>query len=314
MTVYLDLIILENFLMNYLILYTTGKIMCRKLHIWKIAISSMIGVLYTFSLYINLPRMIVNLSKVLVALILVKISFGSKKIKSLMRETALFLLISFVYAGCSLAFVYFCNPKVVYIVNGVIIGGKLIFEVVIFSAIFSFLLIKMCAKIIKLKRYLTKKSMINDLTIFNKNNSTQMKALIDSGNLLCDPISKDPVIIVEYEKVKNIFLKDELENIEQIMKNSVSGEKIANAGCRIIPYSSLGKSDGLIVIHRVDKVEISFNDEVKTVENVLLGFSEESLSKNGQYSALIGLKVIERGNYDDESSANVTSKSECGVC
>lgn len=297
MTLYLDLIIVENFLMNFLVLYTTGKILCRKLHIWKIAIASIIGVMYTFSLYINIPAIILNISKVVVASLLVKISFNSSGIKRLLKETALFLVISFIYAGCSLAFVYFCKPKVLYVVNGVIIGGGFIFEIVIFSAIVSLLLIKLCARLIKMKSRLTAKDMITNCRVYNNGHYAEMNALLDSGNLLCDPISKDPVIIVNYEKVSHLFYDEK-----------------SDVGCRLIPYSSLGNNDGLLAVRRVQSVEIDYDDETKKICNVLLGFSKEKLSKDGQYDALIGLKVIERGNFDDKSSADVKSKSECGVC
>ena len=69
MIAYLDLIIIENFIMNFLMLYTTGKILCRTLCRWKISVASIIGVLYTFSLYINLPTIIINVSKVFMAAI-----------------------------------------------------------------------------------------------------------------------------------------------------------------------------------------------------------------------------------------------------
>lgn len=314
MIAYLDLIIIENFIMNFLMLYTTGKILCRTLCRWKISVASIIGVLYTFSLYINLPIIIINVSKVFMAAILMKISFNTKNIKGLIKETIVFLVISFIYAGCSLAFIYLFKPKVVYIVNGVIIGGNLVFEIVIFSAIVSFLLIKICSKFVKLKQRFTKKDMICNLKIVNGSKGIKIKAFIDTGNLLSDPISKSPVVVASFDEIKSLFSKECLNSITSLMNGMVINSETYDSKIRTIPYSSIGNNRSMMIAYKVDYIEIEHGEETKRIDDILIGLSKEKLTTNGQYSALIGLKIFERGNLKNESYSSIKDESKCGVC
>ena len=236
MVAYLDLIILENVCMNYLILYTAGKLLNRNIKKIRLLIASIIGALYVFSLYIDLPNYVVNISKILVALILVKISFISNNIKNIIKETIVFLMVSFVYSGCALAFIHFMKPKVIYIVNGIIIGGEYIFELVLISAIISFLLIKASMKLIKLKQKLTKSDMICKIELGLGNNSIKINALLDTGNLLTDPISKEPVIIVEKEKLISLIPPNEHDRKENLLEGEETLQKdTLNARIREIP-------------------------------------------------------------------------------
>ncbi len=315
MVAYLDLIILENLCMNYLILFTTGKLLNRGIKKSRIFIASMLGALYVFSLYFDVPTFVLNLSKFVIGAILVKICFCSKKITTVLKETIVYFFVSFIYAGCALGFVHIVRPKVVYIVNGIIIGGEYIFEVVLISAIVSWALIKSSIKLIKFKQKFTKKDMICNLEIFMNDKSVKMKALLDTGNLLKDPISKDPVVIVSKEKVRCLFNNKTLEQIDSLMGGDELQKDFDNdARIKIVPYISVGNKNGIMVAYKVDKMKVEYHDEVNEISNVLIGFYNDALSKNDKYSALIGLQILERSTVNNGHTANVKSKSKYSVC
>ena len=196
MIAYIDLIILENFFMNAIILYTTGTLLNKKIYKKKILFSSFVGTIYVFTLCFKLSNILLNVSKIIIGFVLVKICFGSRGYKTLFKESIVYFFSSFIYAGCALAFLHITKPKVIYIVNGMIIGGKYLFEIVGLSAVICFVIIQVSMKLIKLKSYLNKKNMIVDMKMINKNKSIKIKALVDTGNLLTDPISHNPVIIL----------------------------------------------------------------------------------------------------------------------
>ncbi|MBR2703942.1 MAG: sigma-E processing peptidase SpoIIGA [Clostridia bacterium] len=314
MTAYIDLIILENFFMNAIILYTTGTLLNKKINKKKLFISSLIGTIYVFTLCFRLSNMVLNISKFIMGLLLVKICFGSRSYKAIVKETAVYFFSSFIYAGCALGFLHIVKPKVVYIVNGIIIGGEYIFEIVGLSAIVSFVLIKASMKLIKLKSYLNKKNMIADMEIFNNKKSIKIRALVDSGNLLTDPVSHDPVIIVYKEKVRALFDNRILERIDSLIGGEYINEENEYFGLRAIPYTSVGKNDGIIITCRVDKIKLEYQDEVNEIKNVLIGFYNEALSKNDKYSALIGLQLLEGRKESNEHFSNDKSKGKYSVC
>ena len=315
MVAYLDLIILENICMNYLILYTTGKLLNRNIKKLRILIASVIGALYVFSLYIDLPNYIVNISKILVALLLVRIGYNSNKAKKIMKETVVFLMVSFVYSGCALGFIHFIKPKVIYIVNGIIIGGEYIFELVLISALVSFLIIKASMKLIKLKQKLNKTDMLCKIELKLRNNSIKINALLDTGNLLTDPISKNPVIIVEKEKLSSLIPQNEIDRIENLLGGDEKLQRdTLNARIRIIPYISVGNKNGIMIAYKVDCVKVEYQDEINELENVLIGIYNDTLTKNNKYSALIGLQILERSKVKNEYNTDIKNKGKYSIC
>ncbi|MBQ3407704.1 MAG: sigma-E processing peptidase SpoIIGA [Clostridia bacterium] len=315
MVAYIDLIILENFLMNSIILYTTGKLLNKKIYIRRIFFTSIIGTMYVFSLCLRLTNFVLNISKLVTGIMLVKICFRSKNVRSIIKDTMVYFFTSFVYAGCALGFLHIIKPKVVYIVNGMIIGGEYIFETVGISAIISFFIIKTSINLIKLKQHFSRKNMICNIEIFFRKRSIKLKALLDTGNLLKDPITSAPVVIVYKEKVKALFNNSNLDQIDSMIGGDGFNNIILNDKCiRIIPYTSVGNINGVMIACKVDKIKVEYQDEVNEINDVLIGLYNEALSKNDKYSALIGLQILEGSKINNEHISNVKSKSKYSVC
>lgn len=314
MVAYLDLIFLENTAMNYLILYTVGKLMNRKIEKIRLISSSIVGALYVFSLYVKMPVWILNVSKIIIAMLLIKIAYNSNGYKRVIKETIVFLMVSFVFSGCALGFVHLLKPKVIYIVNGIIIGGEYIFEVLLISAIISFILIKASMRLIKLKQKLNKNDMICALKIVLGKNYIEVNALLDTGNLLTDPISKSPIIIVEKEKLRALIPANEIEKIEDLLGGDDVVEESYNARIRAIPYMSVGNKNGIMIAYKVDWVKLEYQDEVNEINNVLVGIYNDALTKNNKYSALIGLQILERSTAENEFNTTFENKGKYSIC
>lgn len=315
MIAYLDLIILENLCMNYLILYTTGKLLNRNIKKLRLFLASIVGALYVFSLYINVPNYVLNISKVLIALLLVKMGFNSNKIKNIIKEAIVLFMVTFVYSGCALGFLHFMKPKVIYIVNGMVIGGEYIFELLLISACISFALIKVSMKLIKLKQKLTKSDMICEIEIKLDDRSVKMKALLDTGNLLTDPITKTPVVIVEKRKVIDLISKEELWKIDSLLGGDGNFQnELYSTRVKAIPYVSVGNKNGIMIAYKVDSIKVEYQDEINELNNVLIGIYNDTLTKNNKYSALIGLQILERSKVKNESNTDIKNESKYSIC
>lgn len=315
MVMYIDLIMIENFVMNYIILYTTGKILNKKIYKRRIIIASLAGSLYVFSLCFKLPDVILNLSKIVFGVLMVSIGFRNRNIKLLINTVLVYFFVSFVYAGCTLAFVHIAKPKVVYIVNGVIIGGKYIFEIVGISSIVCFILTRASISFIKLKQKLIKKEIVCNIEILLGEKSVRLKALLDTGNLLEDPISKNPVIIVYKDKVKCLFDENYFKLLDTLIGgDDIPREIINDKKLKFIPYVSVGKNDGIMTAYVVDKIKVEYQDEINEINDVLIGFYNEALSKDDKYSALIGLQILEGSKINNEHIKNAKGKGKYSIC
>ena len=57
MTIYIDIVLLENLIMNYIILFTTGLIMKLKIKHLRIISASLLGAIYSIVAYTGIIKM-----------------------------------------------------------------------------------------------------------------------------------------------------------------------------------------------------------------------------------------------------------------
>ena len=112
MTIYIDIIFLENLFMNYIILFATGTIVKAPIKLIRTFISSTIGSIYAIVSYMSILEIYSNiLLKMILSIAMVHIAFDSKSIKQLFKQLIIFYLTSFTFGGVAFAFLYFINPQ-----------------------------------------------------------------------------------------------------------------------------------------------------------------------------------------------------------
>ena len=139
--------------------------------------------------------------------------------------------------------------------------------------------------------------MFCNIKIFNNGKEQNVRAMIDTGNLLKDPITNSPVIIIEKDKLSNILPNEILKNTGKIINGEYefSEEYLKYASkFRVLPFSSLGKQNGMLLGFKVDKAEADINDEDIVRNDVIVGIYDKKLSNRNQYESLIGLNYTER--------------------
>lgn len=294
-TIYLDVIFLENVIMNSIILYAAAIILKIKTKFIRIFISSIIGSIYAIILYItNLKIYTSIISKILLSIIMVYVAYNPQNVKKLWKQILIFYLTSFVFGGVSLYLIYVIKPQDILIENGMFIG-EYVLKVIMLAAIVAYLVIKISLKIIKTK--LSPKDMYCKIKFKLNGKEVETKAMIDTGNLVKEPITNTPVIIVESSLLYDVLPKEILNNLDNILGGNLDEipEEIQNeyiAKLRCIPFTSLGKQNGMLVGIKVEEVEIENEEESKLSNNVIIGIYDKSLTKRGEYRALVGIEVI----------------------
>ena len=282
MTVYIDIIFLENLFMNYIILFATAVIIKAEIKILKMFISSVIGSLYALIVYMNILTVITNniLLKFLLSIVMVYIAFNPKKIKIFLKELIIFYLVSFTFGGVAFALVYLLSPSKILMEKGVLIGTYPI-KIILFGGILGFIIITVAFKNIKGK--FTKKDMFCNIKICINKKNTYLKAIIDTGNFLKDPISKIPVMVVEKDALKNIIPDNILNNLNEIIngKNIEIGHLLPKI--KVIPFNSLGKQNGMLLGIKADNILINMEDKDIYVDQIIVGIYDGILSKSKKY-------------------------------
>lgn len=291
MSIYLDIVFIENVIMNYIILLATVIITKEKLNQIRIIISGIIGGIYTvsyyvtkFSVYITIP------AKIILSIVMIYIAINPKNIKKMIKELIIFYLTSFAFGGCAIAVLYTIKPQNIINKKGNLIGIYPI-NVALIGGIIGFITIIIAFKIIKNKMSI--KDLFCTVKIIDNGTEKKVKALLDTGNFLKDPITNSPVIIVEKEKLIDILPREILENTNKIISGEVEIEDKYISRLRVLPFSSLGKQNGMLLGFKVEKVVIKLNEEEVTRNDVIIGIYDKKLSTNEKYECLIGMNYLE---------------------
>ncbi len=136
---------------------------------------------------------------------------------------------------------------------------------------------------------------------------TYIKAIIDTGNFLREPITKTPVVVIEKNALNDIVPNYILDNLDKIIngENIELGEYISKI--RLIPFTSLGKENGILLGIKADGILVELEENTIRIKEVILGLYNGKLTKNGKYEALIGLDLLDykEGGIENEYTRNI---------
>ena len=297
MTIYLDVIFLENIVINYIILYVTGIISKAQIKQKRLIAGALIGAIYSVIYYLLKLKLYSSfIIKFLLSIVIIYVAFSSKNFKDLIKKILLFYLTSFVFGGAAIAIIYMVNSQNITIQNGVLVGSYTIKTVLIgivvayFTVIFAF-------KVLKTK--ISKKDLICEIEITLNNKKIRTKALIDTGNMLKEPITNWPVIVMEHTLLYDFLPKEILNHSEEILGGDFSKipENIKeeySPRLKVIPYSSLGKQNGMLLGVKGENLIVYLKEEMRQLDKVIIAIYNKSLTKRGEYRSLLGLGVIEK--------------------
>lgn len=294
MTIYIDIVLLENLVMNYIILLATGIILKIKIKHLRLIIASLIGAIYSIFGYISNIKIYSNMIlKVILSVIIIYVAYNPQNVKKMWKQLLVFYLTSFAFGGASFALIYIIKPQDILMKNGLFLGTYPL-KTVILAAIIAFILIIGVFKIVKTK--ISRKDIFKNVKIDIEGKEIIVKTMVDTGNMLKEPISGKPVIVVEHTLLYDILPKEILNNLEKILGGDFENlsDEVKNkyiSKLKFIPFSSLGKQNGMLVGIKPTYIEVMQEEKLKK-EDVIIGIYNKSFTKNGEYRALMGIDLI----------------------
>lgn len=290
-TVYLDVLILENTLMNFVILHITAKITSQSVSKIRLLIGASVGTVYAvLSLFFE-TFFAALVGKLLLSAVMVFVAFSPKKYKDFFRFSLFFYAITFLFAGLSFALLLSGKTKVV---SNLLITVCLGYLMVV--AIYGYV-----------KKYQKNKDLFVNVYIqFDKNSEegVWLPAFVDTGNSLKDPFSGQPVIVAESTALKEI-IPDEICNLikennidyipENIFLSANSTQWVKRL--RLIPYKAVGTENGMMTGFKADVVRIREGGEQKKAKcselsGIVVCPCAETVFENEEYKALLASEMI----------------------
>ena len=100
-----------------------------------------------------------------------------------------------------------------------------------------------------------------------------IKGMIDTGNGLRDPVTNEPVSILDRKTAMKFLGEEKMGKI------------------RYVPYHSIGKREGVLPVVRIDKMCVE-NDEIHWIKNPLIGISEEEITAEDTYQMILNPDIF----------------------
>ena len=281
-TIYIDVLFFINLAINFSLLMCMRCILKLPLKSFRLLLGGCTGALYSCLVYtVNLPFMSSAIMRLAFAVAIVGVSFGFSGTASLVKRTFLFIALTIAMGVAMLGLLYFTNMGIR--LGGVIKNGVFYFNIplkyMVFCSVGAYILVYCLEKVFKKASYRS----FSRVKIYRYGKAVELTALIDTGNMLCDPLSGRKVLIAEAEMLSPLFAFC----IEDILKEGFKPEVLPE-GFRLIPYNSIGKKDGLLVAFVPDLVEI----DSKKANNIITAVFDGVLSSSGDYNALIGPNML----------------------
>lgn len=296
--IYVDTLMLQlaaNFIFEFLLLWATAEVTKSGTTRLRLASGALIGtthyLLFLLSSYRIVPYYgLLQFFPVLlgISLLMIFATFYPKtKGKKLLKVLGYFYGIGFLSAGAGMAAGYlFGSPT------------QPQSTVAMLVSIATILIIAELGWGILQKRLYRHVYQIPIIIGFN-NRTIELMALIDTGNQLKDPLTKQAVIVAELQSLESLFEPEILDlftevnngNLEALTTNTANLDLAVRL--RVIPFNSIGKSQGMLVGFRPDFVELSADNQSQKITNVIIAVYHQSLDPEKVYQALIPPELLD---------------------
>lgn len=254
MRVYLDLVMLLNFLVDFLLLMGTNRLAGYPAAYGKAAAASVLGAAYSGACMLPGMSFLGNIIWRLVFLCLMAgIAFGWNR--SALQRGAVFILLSMALGGIALGF------------------GKGSFWILVASALGLWLLCRVSFRgSVGQREYIPV-----ELTWCGR--KITLIALRDTGNTLRDPLTGEQVLVAGADVATELLGLSE-HQLRHPVETLASG---VFPGMRLIPYTAVGQPAGMLPAVRFEHAKIG-----NTYGNPLVAFAPEVIAKGAVYRMLTG--------------------------
>ena len=258
-TIYLDSVFLLNLVMDLYLLKLTAKALGKTATYTRIFAGSFVGAI-GYCIVLCLPGVSyarkVLLGMLPIGALMIKIVCRTKGIKEL------------VYASGYLYFFSFLMGGLIIFLRGQLPLFKTYEDSVVLLAMLGFVGYVIWKKYVEAS-HRKKENCFCDVIINGDAGLVEIKALIDSGNGLVEPISQKPVAVLD-------------EDVWKSMNMWMKPEKY-----KLIPYHSIGRNRGYLEGYEIAGMEVKGDWESKKYENVIIAVFKGNVSGKGSYQMIL---------------------------
>lgn len=253
MEVYVDLVVLLNFAVDFLLLSGANRLSGHPPEVGRVALASALGGLYGGACLMPGLHFLGNLLwRTVILCLMAVIAFGFRR--SALQRGAQFVFLSMALGGVALGL------------------GRGDFGSLILAALGM-------AVLAGLGLHGKAAGALLQVEMWYGDQHVKVTALHDTGNTLRDPVTGEQVLVAGADVAKSLVgltgrqLANPVETLAQV----------ALPGLRLIPYRAIGQPGGMLLAVRCPRVKIGNREQSR-----LVAFAPEPLGQGGRYQLLMG--------------------------
>ena len=264
MTVYVDVLIFINAVVDYLLINLSSLITGIKIRNLRLVIASLTASLFSLAIFLPYLGIVAEfLIRIFSAIIICLIGYGYINIKRFIKTCISFLAVSIAFNGIMSAVWFIFKPNGMVLSNSVIYFDISVLEMIFFS-VASYLIIRLVLSII---RRVTPYAQRCKVQLRHDENFVEITAMVDSGNSLKDVYLGRHVIITDINIATQLFG-------DLTQKNKL-----------LLPVKTVG---GLDTVEAYPCKQAYINDY--SVGAVLVAVSKETI--DGDYMAIVNPEIL----------------------
>ncbi len=257
MTVYADILMLVNFVVDYFLISISCHFLHKRPRFWRLLLSAAIGGI--FSLYIFLPQtnfFFQMLIHIFMCGVLCFIAVGFGDIKTFFRSVAVLFCVNFTYSGAMIAVWLIFKPYGMVINNSVVYFNISPLFLILFSVLGYF--------VVLLARRLLKRTFSQDtycnVALCCGDKTLKLCGIVDTGNSITDVFGISQIFITD-DEIVNLLLGEEKKNPTRYRK---------------IPYQTVS-GEGLLDGYRIDEATVFYGKKSYNFKSPIAAVSKAPL-------------------------------------
>ena len=260
--IYIDVLLAVNFLVDYLLLLAVSRMLPGEVTRVSLCIGAAVGAVFSCSILLPQLAFPLRLASTLVqAAAMAAAAFGVRRRRRYFASVLLIVLAGGVYGGLMFALWFFLRPQGMIIANG-FVYLDISPAVLVAATIACYAGLTLWAR---LWRSGGERETHCRVTVTTECDSRSFDGIIDTGNMLAEPFSGYPVLLVTDAQLSTA------------------------APTRVIPYTSVG-GDGLLYGFRPKRVDISTKNGSMSTDRVYVAVRNGSAG--GDFRAIVNPAIL----------------------
>lgn len=280
MSVYIELVILDNATVTIMLILLTNRITSRKTQWLKTVIATLISTAVSLCYpFVYDTFLSVAIRLILYAVTCLILFYGRERF---FLSSIVFLLVTFLFGGAIFAVGFFMQGSVE---NALTVSTTNIpVSVILISAFILYAILKRI--VISVKKVRELNASIYECKLSLLGVELKVRALMDTGNRLYDGKSGLPVVILSAKSIVKKLSNSQVQSLvlgrgETLQKNA-----------RYLQISTVGGSNKILLL-KPDEFRLYFEDGSNIIYDVAVGLTFSPLKDSEQYDAILHPSLME---------------------